>query len=89
MENYTFVADATLRPPKRQKFHIIPTSLNTADTLLCPFGERVYSLKLSYIISYVPNNENLFSNQGLFHLVIVSLFAWSLFLFKWLFEEGS
>ena len=62
-----------------QFLHTIPTSLNTADTLLCPFGECLYSLKLSSIISYVPNKENLFSDQDLFHLVIMSLFAWSLF----------
>ena len=62
-----------------QFLHTIPTSLNTADTLLFPFGECLYSLKLSSIISYVPNKENLFSDQDLFHLVIMSLFAWSLF----------
>ena len=42
---------------------------------LCPFGECVYSLKLSSIISYVPNKENLSSDQDLFHFVIMSLFA--------------
>ena len=63
-----------------QFLHTIPTSLNTAATLFCPFGECVYnSLKLSCIISYVSDNENLFSNQDLFHLVIMSLFARSLF----------